>query len=85
MSAPDDDYQRPGGYTVEPGDVVQITREDHGWYPALIVVSEVKQFGIQGYMTVVTSNDPNEPNAPAYGRLNWGDFEYVGKAVIVAT
>jgi hypothetical protein len=61
------------------GDVVQITNEDHAWFPALIVVSDPKSFGVQGYLTVVTSEGTN----PAYIRLRHDEIEYIGAAAIL--
>jgi hypothetical protein len=64
------------------GDIVQITDESHHWYPCLIIVTEVKSWGIQGYITI-PSND-NNPNGNAFIRLKDGEFEFCGcKAVLV--
>lgn len=62
------------------GDIVQITNAGHHWYPALIIVDEVKTFGILGYATNV--DNTAEPNHPAYIRLKTEDFEKVGRAAI---
>lgn len=62
-------------------DIVQITNPEHKWYPCLIVVSEVKSFGIQGYITIPTNDD--KPNGQAYIRLNTNEFEKVGEAIII--
>ena len=56
-------------------DIVQITNDKHHWFPALVIVDEIKSFGCQGYIIMVTSNDPKIPNNPAYIRLNSEDFE----------
>ena len=66
---------------ISKGDVVQITNTDHHWFPALIVVSEVKSFGCQGYATVPDGG--NKMAGTAYIRLETKDFERVGQAVIV--
>ncbi len=63
------------------GDIVQITNENHHWFPALIVVSEPKSFGVQGYLVVINNSD--EGNGLAFIRLNHEDIELVGFAVIV--
>ena len=65
----------------EKGDVVQITTENHHWFPALIIVSEPKPFGVQGYTVIV--NNSEEDNGLAYIRLNHDDIELVGTAVLV--
>jgi len=62
---------------IEKGSVVQVTNVDHTWFPCLIVVDEVKSFGIQGYITL-----PEKGNA--YIRLKKKDYEYVGEAHIIA-
>ena len=66
---------------VQIGSIVQITDEDHAWFPALIIVTELKDFGIQGYCNM-PSNDRNGGNA--YIRLKKSVYELVGKAKIVA-
>lgn len=66
--------------TVQAGDVVQITDPSHQWYPALVTVTDVKSWGIQGY--VVTPTKGLKENGPAYIRIQLGRYEYVGKAVI---
>jgi hypothetical protein len=63
------------------GDIVQITNESHHWFPALVVVSEPKKWGVVAYLPVV-DNTP-EPNGLAYIRLKNEDIELVGSAVIV--
>lgn len=64
----------------EKGDIVQITDENHHWFPALIIVSELKSFGIEGYTLVI--NYPDKPNGCAYIRLKHEQIELVGSAVI---
>lgn len=68
---------------MENGDIVQITDENHHWYPALIVVDEVKSWGVMGYAHII-KNTSSEPNGQAYIRLNSNQYEHVGCAVIVA-
>ena len=62
-------------------DIVQITDESHHWFPCLVVVSELKSFGIQGFV-FIPHND-GKPAGEAYIRLTAGSFEKVGTAVIV--
>lgn len=66
---------------IEVHDIVQITDETHHWFPALITVSEVKSWGVQGYACVL-ENSP-EPCGQAYIRIRTEQFEHVGRAVIV--
>ena len=68
----------------ERGTVIQITNENHHWYPALLIVDEPKDFGCVAYMINVTSNDPGVPNDPAYIRLKRDDYEIVGHSSIWA-
>ena len=66
---------------MKPGDIVQITNENHHWYPCLIIVSDVKSFGCQGYV-LIPHNDGELPDI-AYIRLSSEEYEQVGKASIV--
>ncbi|MES2729994.1 MAG: hypothetical protein V4621_07890 [Pseudomonadota bacterium] len=45
----------------------------------LMVVSEVKPWGVQGYVQALGSD--GKPGGQAYYRAQTGTFEYVGKAV----
>ncbi len=65
----------------EVNDIVQIVDESHHWFPALIVVSEPKSFGLQGYLHVVSNGE--EPNGQAYIRLNTEQVVKVGRAEVV--
>lgn len=64
------------------GDIVQITNDQHHWFPCLIVVSEPKSFGCQGYLCIPENNTGDV--GQAFIRLNHDDFEQVGQAVVVA-
>lgn len=67
---------------VKVGDVVQVTNaEKGGWFGALLTVSEVKTWGIQGYMHCV--DDIAEPGSQAYLRVKWDDLEWVGVATVM--
>lgn len=63
------------------GGIVQITDENHPWFPCLVIVSEVKSWGIEGYVTI-PRND-GEPCGNAYIRLESRVFERVGASAIV--
>jgi hypothetical protein len=65
----------------EINDIVQITDEGHHWFPSLIVVSELKLFGIQGF-AFIPANDCS-PAGQAYIRISASQYEVVGKAAIV--
>jgi len=57
-------------------DLVQIIDENHGWFPCILVVSEVKSFGVQAYVTLPNQGD-------AYIRLNRQDYKKVGESLVV--
>lgn len=54
------------------GDIVQIL-EGHEWEYCLIIVSKIKNWGIEGYIDI-----PN--TGQAYTRLKWDEFQKVGEA-----
>jgi hypothetical protein len=67
---------------VEVGDVVQVV-EAHGrmgWVGALVIVTEVKSFGVQGFVHSIKSHDEA---ARIYIRLAWKDIERVGSAALI--
>jgi len=64
------------------GDIAQITDKTHSWYPCLVIVSEVKSWGIQGCVLVPESNDGSKPVGQAYNRLEYAKIVRVGKAEI---
>ena len=53
------------------GDIVQANPKTCEWGPCLVIVTEIKSWGIQGFTTVPRQGD-------AYIRLNWADIEYTG-------
>lgn len=72
--------------TIEPkysrGDVFQIN-EKHGragWIGAFVLATEIKSFGIQGFVAHIESH---EQQNQAYIRLNWDEIDFIGKAPLV--
>ena len=65
---------------VEKGDIIQITNQEHDWYPALLIVDEPKSFGCQAY--AIHLEGRGRSNGVAYNRLNAEDYQRVGRAVI---
>jgi hypothetical protein len=64
---------------LEEGDVVQI-RPDHEKFPGmLLVVTEPKSFGCQGYLLSPNAFDAVRFRDRAYLRPKFEDMEYVGK------
>lgn len=61
---------------VEVNDIVQLGEANEGWAFCLLVVSEVKSFGVQGYIQIPMKK------GQAYLRVKWGDFELTGGKVI---
>lgn len=64
------------------GDVVQLNPETTGnpmFKGCMLTVSEIKSWGVQGYVQGLGEN--GEPGGQAYYRAKWEDIEYVGKAV----
>lgn len=57
------------------GDIVQANPETSEWGPALVVISEIKSFGIQGYTHIPRGGD-------AFIRLSWADIEPTGGRVV---
>lgn len=58
-------------------EIVQVTNREHRWFPALVVVTKIYDWGIQGYTHVPLSGD-------AYIRLKFEDFEStLGEAIVI--
>lgn len=56
--------------------VVQINEKgQEGWIGCLVQVSEVKNWGIQGWVKIPMQGD-------AYIRLNWEQIEFIGDAIM---
>lgn len=70
MSTPDCD--------VEPHDIVQLAPKPDNWGPMLVIVTEVKAWGVQGYWMVAEKR--GVPPACAYIRVKHGDYVRVGRA-----
>lgn len=68
-------------YPLEPYDIVQVSPNygNSNWQGCLVVVTEVKNWGIKGY--VILPGDPERPAAPAYVRIETGGFEHTGGRV----
>lgn len=69
---------------LEVGDVVQLDpalTENPMFQGCMLVVSEVKEWGIQGYVQSLGAD--GKMGGQAYYRAKTGTFEYVGRAVWV--
>jgi hypothetical protein len=58
-------------FTVNPGDIVQADPEVTHWGPCLVVVTDVKGWGIQGFTSMPRTGR-------AYVRLTWGEMKPTG-------
>jgi hypothetical protein len=70
---------------VKKGSVCQVNPEtDSAFVGCLVIVTEVKPFGVQGFVQIPQGFDEfgeQIGGGKAYIRLNWKDIEYVGEAV----
>lgn len=65
--------------TLQPGDIVQIKPESESAFAGcLMIVSEPKNFGAQGYIFMPTER--GKPPGRAYYRAKWSEIEWVGFA-----
>lgn len=64
---------------VKKNDVIQINEKfkGTGWIGCLMIVDEVKSWGVQAYLHVPMQGD-------AYLRIKHGEYDVIGKAVMVA-
>mgnify|MGYP001588327138 CR=1 FL=1 len=67
---------------IQEGDIVQIIDETHAWFPCLLVVSEVKLWGVIAYAFIPQKNDGSEPVAQAFNRLESKQIYKVGVTAI---
>lgn len=73
-----------GRLKLQPGTIIQVTNPSHPWLGTLLVVSELKTYGVMAYVVVPRSNNGSEFPAVAYINLNAEDFEVCGFAKIGA-
>lgn len=69
-------------FGVRIGDVFQIN-ENHGrngWIGAFLMASEVKTWGVQGFVSHVETHDVQHR---AYIRLPWDQLDYIGHAALI--
>lgn len=65
-----------------PGDIVQVTKQEHKRFPALMTAQEVKSWGIVAFMFIPTAD--NRQVYAHHERLHFDEFEKVGECRIVA-
>lgn len=66
---------------IKHGSVIQITDEDHHWFPCLLTVDIVHRWGVTAYVTFPVSNEGNVVEAPI--RLKEGQYFFIGEAMII--
>ena len=66
---------------MEKDDIVQIIDAKHPWFPCLLIVDEVKSWGVQAACLIPNSNTKNDVRR-AFNRLKTEQVEVVGEAVI---
>jgi hypothetical protein len=62
------------GHVVRRGDIYQLNPEIECFGAALMIVDEIKNWGVQGYIII-----PGQGNA--WVRKKWADIEWVGHAI----
>ncbi len=77
---PDNTESPPPPRVIHPADLVQIIDAQHKWFPTVVVVSEVKSWGVQGFCFWPSNT---EPPKKGYIRLQTGQFEYCGVCRII--
>lgn len=60
---------------IEKGTIIQVINPKHDWYPSVLIVKEIKEFGVQAYMTIPTKGE-------AYVRIEYKDLKVVGHAKV---
>jgi hypothetical protein len=70
----------------EPGNIVQLspTVTNRAFTACLMVVTEVRPWGVQGYVQAL-GESRNEPGGQAHYRANWGEFEATGGRAVWMT
>lgn len=68
-------------YDIERGDVVQLNPQHVRFPCALVVVTEPKSFGCQGYLMLSGETEACRFSGLAYIRPKFEDFEFVGRIV----
>ena len=71
---------KPQCYRV--GDVFQINEKHgrQGWIGAFVMATEIKSWGIQGFVSHIVSHDEQRR---AYIRLKYDELDYIGHAQLI--
>jgi len=67
----------------EPGDVFQINQNHgrNGWVGAFVLSTEIKKWGIKGFVHVIKTQDEM---GCAFIRLGWEEIDYIGPSVLIS-
>ena len=65
---------------IKENDIVQIIDESHPWFPSLLIVVEVKPFGVMAGCIVPESGD-QKPSV-AYTRISFFKIKKVGTSLV---
>ena len=66
------------------GDIIQITDEQHPWFPALLIVDDTTEKRVLGTCLMPMSNTKGSRCAQASIRLKYDQFAICGQAVVIA-
>ena len=66
---------------IDVGDVIQIVDKSNHWFPCLLIVDEVKNWGVVASVLFPQDNVGNIAEAPT--RLSYGLFDRIGVASII--
>lgn len=69
---------------VQENDLIQVNEDGPPhWFRCILVVDEVKSWGVQAYCTIPHAR--GEPAGDAYMRLEWKEFDVLGvKSLFIA-
>jgi hypothetical protein len=69
---------------VEENDLIQVNEDGpENWFRCILVVDEVKSWGVQAYAIIPQARD--KVSADAFMRLTWNEFDTLGaKSLFVA-
>ena len=62
---------------VKKGDVIQVNENGNDWAGCLMIVDDVRKWGVQAYMHIPNSGE-------AFLRVGYDQMERIGRAVLVA-
>ena len=67
---------------IKENDIVQIIDESHPWFPSLLIVVEVKPFGVMAGCIIPESNAGDQTPSVAYNRIPFAKIKKVGTSLV---